>query len=149
MTYTMKQTCSLILMGRDTHTHTHTHTHTQHTRVHTQTHTQTPTQHTHAHTHTHSHAVLLPLMINILGTRNESWLSVQEFLKKLPTYGLEPVDCGSLTLDAPQIAAIEKAVLDMQVCVFSVLGTSAPLCSLWSCQLCVWMIRRGRRSLIS
>ena len=38
-------------------------------------------------------------------------------MKQLPTYGMEPVDCGSLTLDAPQIAAIEKSVLDMQVCV--------------------------------
>ena len=38
-------------------------------------------------------------------------------MKQLPTYGLEPVDCGSLIMNAPQIAAIEKAVLDMQVCV--------------------------------
>ena len=28
------------------------------------------------------------------------------------------MDCGSLILDAPQIATIEKAVLDMQVCVY-------------------------------
>ncbi|KAL5491353.1 hypothetical protein EMCRGX_G016627 [Ephydatia muelleri] len=26
------------------------------------------------------------------------------------TYGLEPVDCGSLILDAPQIAAVEKGI---------------------------------------
>ena len=57
------------------------------------------------------------MIVSIFGLRPESWSSVQEFLKQLPTYGLEPVDCGSLILDAPQIAAIEKAVLDMQVCV--------------------------------
>ena len=57
------------------------------------------------------------MIVSIFGLRPESWSLVQEFLKQLPTYGLEPVDCGSLILDAPQIAAIEKAVLDMQVCV--------------------------------
>ena len=67
------------------------------------------------------------MIVSIFGLRPESWSSVQEFLKQLPTYGLEPVDCGSLILDAPQIAAIEKAVLDMQVCV-----------CVW-CVLCVYV----------
>ena len=48
---------------------------------------------------------------SIFGLRPESWSSVQEFLKQLPTYayGLEPVDC-------PQITTIKKVVLDMHVC---------------------------------
>lgn len=33
-------------------------------------------------------------------------------MKQLPTQSMEPVSCGSLTLDEPQIAAIEKAVMD-------------------------------------
>lgn len=38
-----------------------------------------------------------------------------EWLKQLSSQGLEAVDCGSYTLDEPRIAAIEKAVLDVQV----------------------------------
>ena len=40
---------------------------------------------------------------------------VQEWLKKLPTSGTATVDCGGQSLDDPQIAAVEKAVLDMKV----------------------------------
>ena len=40
---------------------------------------------------------------------------MKEWLKQLPSQGLEAVDCGSFTLDAPQIAAVEKAVCDVQV----------------------------------
>ena len=40
---------------------------------------------------------------------------MKEWLKKLPSEGADAVDCGSETLDKPHIAAIEKAVLDMQV----------------------------------
>ena len=40
---------------------------------------------------------------------------MREWLKQLPSQGQEAVDCGSYTLDTPQIAAIEKAVLDVQV----------------------------------
>ena len=47
--------------------------------------------------------------------REESLSAVREWLKQLPSQGLEAVDCGSFTLDAPQIAAVEKAVLDVQV----------------------------------
>ena len=68
------------------------------------------------------------MIVSIFGLRPESWSSVQEFLKQLPTYGLEPVDCGSLILDAPQIAAIEKAVLDMQGCVYVWGGVCACVC---------------------
>lgn len=45
----------------------------------------------------------------------ESLAVVREWLKQLPTHSMESVDCGSLTLDEPQIAAVEKAVADMQV----------------------------------
>ena len=44
----------------------------------------------------------------------ESLTLVKEWLKKLPTQGMDTVDCGGQSLDEPQIAAIEKAVLDMQ-----------------------------------
>ena len=47
---------------------------------------------------------------------SESVSSVKEWLKKLPSEGADAVDCGSDTLDKPQITAIEKAILDMQVC---------------------------------
>ena len=47
--------------------------------------------------------------------RSETLSAVKEWLKKLPSQGLEAVDCGSYTLDPPQIAAIEKAVSDIQV----------------------------------
>ena len=47
--------------------------------------------------------------------RPETLSAVKEWLKQLPSQGLEAVDCGSYTLDEPQIAAIEKAVLDVQV----------------------------------
>ena len=56
----------------------------------------------------------------------ESITTVREWLKKLPSEGIDAVDCGSLTLDKPQIAAIEKAVCDMQVCVCGWVG------------VCVW-----------
>ena len=46
---------------------------------------------------------------------SESISAVKDWLKKLPSEGADAVDCGSETLDKPQIAAIEKAVLDMQV----------------------------------
>ena len=68
------------------------------------------------------------MIVSIFVLCPESWSSVQEFLKQLPTYGLEPVDCGSLILDAPQIAAIEKAVLDMQVCVSVCVGVDVYKC---------------------
>ena len=45
----------------------------------------------------------------------ETLASVKEWLKQLPSQGQDAVDCGSLTLDEPQIAAIEKAVHDMKV----------------------------------
>ena len=47
--------------------------------------------------------------------RSETLSAVREWLKQLPSQGLEAVDCGSYTLDEPQIAAIERAVLDIQV----------------------------------
>ena len=115
----------------------HTHTCTLHTHAyklqfsHIHTHAQPHHTYTHMHIHTtyiHTLCVAIDahdaineqMIVSIFGLRPESWSSVQEFLKQLPTYGLEPVDCGSLILDAPQIAAIEKAVLDMQVCVCGV-----------------------------
>ena len=45
----------------------------------------------------------------------ETLSSLKEWLKQLPSYGMEAVECGSLTLDGPQIAAIEEAVLNMEV----------------------------------
>ena len=50
--------------------------------------------------------------------RAERLSDVKDWLKQLPSQGLEAVDCGSYTLDPPQIAAVEKAVLDVQVCKF-------------------------------
>ena len=104
------------------------HIHVHYTHMHTSCNFLTYT-HMHSHT-TYIHTLCVAIdahdaineqmIVSIFGLRPESWSSVQEFLKQLPTYGLEPVDCGSLILDAPQIAAIEKAVLDMQVCVCGV-----------------------------
>ena len=51
---------------------------------------------------------------------------MREWLKQLPSQGLEAVDCGSYTLDEPQIAAIEKAVLDIQVHVHIILNAVFP-----------------------
>ncbi len=45
----------------------------------------------------------------------ETISNVKEWLKGLPSEGADAVDCGSLTLDKPQIVAIEKALYDMQV----------------------------------
>ncbi len=53
------------------------------------------------------------LVLSLLSA--ESLTVVREWLKQLPSHGMESVDCGSLTLDDPQIAAVEKAVADMQV----------------------------------
>ena len=123
----------------------HTHTCTLHTHAyklqfsHIHTHAQPHHTYTHMHIHTtyiHTlcvaidaqYAINEQMIVSIFGLRPESWSSVQEFLKQLPTYGLEPVDCGSLILDAPQIAAIEKAVLDMQVCVWCVLCVYVCVC---------------------
>ena len=39
---------------------------------------------------------------------------MKEWLKKLPTQGMDTVDCGGQSLDEPQIVAIEKATLDVQ-----------------------------------
>ena len=36
-------------------------------------------------------------------------------MKRLPSAGLDSVDCGSILLDAPQVAAIEEAVKEAQV----------------------------------
>ena len=47
--------------------------------------------------------------------RPETLSAVREWPKQLSSQGLESVDCGSYTLDEPRIAAIEKAVLDVQV----------------------------------
>jgi len=47
----------------------------------------------------------------------ESLSAVKEWLKQLPTNDIKPVQCGSFTLDEPQIAAIEKAVLDVEIAV--------------------------------
>ena len=58
---------------------------------------------------------LLPLLTLILLIRPETLSSLREWLKQLPSYGMEAVECGSLTLDGPQIAAIEEAVLNMEV----------------------------------
>ena len=46
----------------------------------------------------------------------ETLAHVREWLKQLPTNAMETVDCGGQSLDQPQIAAVEKAVLDMKVC---------------------------------
>ena len=45
--------------------------------------------------------------------RPETLLAVREWPKQLSSQGLEAVDCDSYTLDEPQIAAIERAVLDV------------------------------------
>ena len=58
--------------------------------------------------------------VGVIFCRSETLSGVREWLKKLPSQGQEAVDCGSCTLDAPQIAAIEKAVLDVQVLKWSV-----------------------------
>ena len=59
---------------------------------------------------------MLTLMLTlILPIRPETLSSLKEWLKQLPSYGMEAVECGSLTLDGPQIAAIEEAVLNMEV----------------------------------
>ena len=47
--------------------------------------------------------------------RPETLSAVREWPKQLFSQGLEAVDCGNYTLDEPQIADIEKAVLDVQV----------------------------------
>ena len=47
--------------------------------------------------------------------RPETLSSLKEWLKQLPSFGMDPVECGSLTLDEPHIAAIEKSVLDLEV----------------------------------
>ena len=47
--------------------------------------------------------------------RSESLVGVREWLKQLPSYGVDSVDCGSVLLDAPQITAVEKAVAETQV----------------------------------
>ena len=59
--------------------------------------------------------------------RPGSLVAAREWLLQLPTRGLEPVDCGSQSLDQPQISAIEKAVLGMKkvsldLCVCSMLA---------------------------
>lgn len=48
--------------------------------------------------------------LNISLPRPENLNSVKDWLKNLPSQGVEPVECGSLLLDAPQVAAIEKEV---------------------------------------
>ena len=35
---------------------------------------------------------------------------MREWIKQLPSQGVEAVDCGTELLDSPQIAAIEKTV---------------------------------------
>ena len=45
----------------------------------------------------------------------ESLSAVREWMKQLPTQGIESVDCGSSLLDAPEVAAIEDAVKRAQV----------------------------------
>ena len=47
----------------------------------------------------------------------ETLAQAREWLKQLPTNAMETVDCGGQSLDQPQIAAVEKAVLDMKVCI--------------------------------
>ena len=36
------------------------------------------------------------------------------WLKALPTHGLQPIKCGSLSLDTPQVAAVERLVAEQQ-----------------------------------
>ncbi len=50
----------------------------------------------------------------------ESLSAVREWMKQLPTQGLESVDCGNSLLDAPEVAAIEDAVKRVQVRAFSI-----------------------------
>ena len=45
----------------------------------------------------------------------ESLTAVREWVKQLPSHGVDAVDCGSELLDTPQITAIEKAVEEAKV----------------------------------
>ena len=73
------------------------------------------------HDGSHLFMVVFPVCVSknvclyIALIRPENLYSVREWIKQLPSYGLDSVDCGSHILDTPQVAAIEQAVKDMQV----------------------------------
>ena len=39
---------------------------------------------------------------------------MEAWLKALPTYGLQPIKCGSFSLDPAQVAAVERLVAQQQ-----------------------------------
>ena len=45
---------------------------------------------------------------------SEKLSDVEVWLKALPTYGLQTIKCGSLSLDTPQVAAVERLVAEQQ-----------------------------------
>ena len=45
---------------------------------------------------------------------SEKLSDVEAWLKNLPTYGLQPIKCGSFSLDAPQVEAVERLVAQQQ-----------------------------------
>lgn len=45
---------------------------------------------------------------------SEKLSDVEAWLKALPTCGLQPIKCGSLSLDTPQVAAVERLVAEQQ-----------------------------------
>lgn len=45
---------------------------------------------------------------------DETLIGAEEWVKALPTHGLRPIKCGSQSLDAPQVAAIERLVAEQQ-----------------------------------
>ena len=53
-------------------------------------------------------------MTSIVMVFSEKLLDVEAWLKALPTCGLQPIKCGSLFLDTPQVAAVERLVAEQQ-----------------------------------
>ncbi|XP_065889991.1 5'-3' exoribonuclease 1-like [Dysidea avara] len=43
---------------------------------------------------------------------DETLIGAEEWVKALPTHGLQPIKCGSHSLDAPQVTAIERLVAE-------------------------------------
>ena len=54
-------------------------------------------------------------LVGLLCCSPENLTALKDWIKQLPSQGIDSVDCGSDLLDAPQVDAIEKAIKDTPV----------------------------------
>lgn len=68
--------------------------------------------------------------VTMSSSRPESLRGVREWMKQLPSQGMDSVDCGSILIEGPQVMAIEAAVREAQVRVNLLKQCTCTVCEL-------------------